>query len=415
MRSLSALATSSLLALAVALAPSAAQAQLYNSGSTGALGPLMPVEDTEVVLPDDGVLNYTFVDIPEGVRVTFRRNEDNTPVYVLATEFINVDGTIDVSGASGTDVSGLSAITRLGGVGGPGGSDGGSTNGTTGGSGIGPGPGLGHVGGTHKGGGGASPVNDGKSTGRCCVNAGGGTAYADPGYHFLHGGSGGGGGNTFAGGGGGGVLILAATTSVTINGQILARGGSIWDRAGAGGGGVIRIVSEEISGTGSIDASSRLLGCDGHNEGACGGDGIVRIEAYDISQAAFAILPSSFNSLPLDAVPYAASQRPRLVISQVAGKTPFGGSYFGHQHQSPGVSVPSETTITVEVTANFVPVEQVVNVIVNTIGGGRQIYPSTPLAGTFEQSVATADVDIPANVAIGTIEAWVPNVPIADE
>ena len=58
--------------LALLLLP-AGHAIAYNSGSTGADGAFNPVVDTEVVLPPDGIFNYTTVTIPAGVTVTFKR------------------------------------------------------------------------------------------------------------------------------------------------------------------------------------------------------------------------------------------------------------------------------------------------------------------------------------------------------
>jgi hypothetical protein len=57
----------------------------FDSGSTGADGPFAPTENTILQLPSDGVFNFTTVDIPAGVTVTFSKNTTNTPVYILAT------------------------------------------------------------------------------------------------------------------------------------------------------------------------------------------------------------------------------------------------------------------------------------------------------------------------------------------
>ena len=53
--------------LALGLCAAPASAQLYDSGSTGADGDFAPTENTQVVLPPDGVLNYANVVIPAGV------------------------------------------------------------------------------------------------------------------------------------------------------------------------------------------------------------------------------------------------------------------------------------------------------------------------------------------------------------
>ena len=49
----------------------------FTSGSTGADGALTPSVDTEVVLPPGGVLNYTTVNIPEGITVRFKSDQIN--------------------------------------------------------------------------------------------------------------------------------------------------------------------------------------------------------------------------------------------------------------------------------------------------------------------------------------------------
>jgi len=53
-----------------------------------------------VQLPESGVFNFTTVNIPAGVTITFRRNSRNTPVTILASGNVTIAGTIDVSGGS---------------------------------------------------------------------------------------------------------------------------------------------------------------------------------------------------------------------------------------------------------------------------------------------------------------------------
>ena len=76
----------------------------FDSGSSGADGELVPQEDVQVVLPADGILNYTRVNIPAGVRVTFKKNAANTPVRMLVTGNVDIAGVIDVSGEDGAAV-----------------------------------------------------------------------------------------------------------------------------------------------------------------------------------------------------------------------------------------------------------------------------------------------------------------------
>src|SRR5262245_44636785 len=93
----------------------------------------------EVELPPDGRLECTTVTVDAGGTLTFKKNGLNTPVYILATDDIVVNGRIDVRGRTGT------SSPPLGGPGGPGGFDGGDPGvaEVSPGSGNGPGAGAG--------------------------------------------------------------------------------------------------------------------------------------------------------------------------------------------------------------------------------------------------------------------------------
>ena len=54
----------------------------FDSGSTEADGAFNPVVNTQVQLPPDGIFNFTTVNIPSGVTVTFAKNDTNTPVTI---------------------------------------------------------------------------------------------------------------------------------------------------------------------------------------------------------------------------------------------------------------------------------------------------------------------------------------------
>ena len=119
-------------------------AMAFDSGSTGADGPLNPTVDTVIALPDDGVFNYTSINIPAGVTVRFERNTTNTPVRLLVADDAQIDGIIDISGqdspAIGPAGDGVPADDGLPGIGGPGGFHGGGGGGAGGGGGGGGGP-----------------------------------------------------------------------------------------------------------------------------------------------------------------------------------------------------------------------------------------------------------------------------------
>lgn len=131
--------------------PSALAQVPFNSGSTGVLGALNPTSNTAIALPPDGVLNYTTVNIPAGVTLTFTSNASNTPVTLLASGNVTIVGTVSVNGFDGVPQSSTGPTLNVGALGGPGGFAGGNggqrgTNdsGTTG-QGPGGGPGCASV------------------------------------------------------------------------------------------------------------------------------------------------------------------------------------------------------------------------------------------------------------------------------
>src|SRR6218665_889306 len=265
----------------------------FDSGSTGADGALNVTVNTEIVLPPSGVLNYTSINIPAGVTVTFRKNVTNTPVYLLASGSVTIAGTISIQGAHGraTGTSGDGALGDDGipGVGGPGGHDGGrggrqdaasTPEIIRAGPGLGPGGGLGGKEGGNgcsssgyypgEGTGGAYAVAAYQAYAKYLCAAASLTKFSRPyGSALLQpllGGSGGGGGNggvTYpgsGGGGGGGALLIASSATVKMTGTIDARGGDAGGNAGTGvggsgaggSGGAIRLVATSIAGNGRL-------------------------------------------------------------------------------------------------------------------------------------------------------------------
>lgn len=222
-----------------------AWAQTFSSGSTGALGALNPTSNTTVTLPPDGVLNYTTVNIPAGVTVTFQRNAANTPVTLLATGDVTIAGTVSVNGGTGPNSG------PVPGQGGPGGFPGG----------VGGSP---PVGGSGPGGGGSGGVTNNNATY--------GVSSAFVSLLPLFGGSGGGGGpigsfGTPTGGGGAGSIVIASSTKITVTGSVTATGGNggavtggTSFQGGGGSGGAIRLVAPQVTGTGSLLAQGGLQG-----------------------------------------------------------------------------------------------------------------------------------------------------------
>ena len=224
-------------------------AAAFDCGSTGTNGQMYITNSTTLNLPPDGVFNCTTVTVASGATLTFSNNVLNTPVYLLATSDVTINGTIDVSGQC--------AGTGIPGRGGPGGFSGGCVGST--------------MTGQDAGGGGCGP-GGGKADWSCGVY---GTpialsaqfsSYANTNVYGnsllipLIGGSGGGGssgtrGNS-PGGGGGGAVLIASNTKITVNGAANSNGGNGLGGGNApgGSGGAFRLVAPIVTGNGNIAA-----------------------------------------------------------------------------------------------------------------------------------------------------------------
>jgi len=425
--------------LLATLAAASAQAAV-NSGSTGADGALNPTVPTQIVVPESGILNYTTVNIPAGVTVTFKKNTANTPVFILATGDVTIAGTIDIRGSdaksTGTYGDGVLGDDGIPGVGGPGGFDGGRggrddtafrTDIIRGGTGLGPGGGLGGVEG-----------GDGCNTIGYYHYIGIGGAYGDKAYQPygasyyctastitvfskpygsvllqpLIGGSGGGGGRGgtvfpgSGGGGGGGAILIASSTKVTVTGTINARGGDSGGVAGTnaggtgggGSGGAIRLVATTITGNGSLLAEG---GCNNQNNQprqGCGSTGYANQYGGSVGRIRIEgeVITYSGNSQPAYAAdvpgPIFIADAPSLRIASVAGQAvppnPTGNA---------DITLPSNTTAPVDVTFQTVNVpigNTVLLRLVPAYGQPTEVL-SPAIAGTTSAGTATVSVTLP--------------------
>lgn len=437
------LAHRSLRPLAALIALSLSGAVLaFESGSTGADGALNPTVNTQIQLPANGVLNYTTVNIPAGVTVTFAKNTTNTPVVILVGGDATIAGTIEVSGTPGA-ATGAAGDGNIGddgtpGRGGPGGYDGGQggrvdTDPANRISQAGQGP----------GGAGRSAVF---SNGTPCGGAGGGfgstggaggwtatqcptPAYMTPGGTYgvanllpLIGGSGGGGGasgTTFrgaGGGGGGGAVLIAASGTLSVTGAIRADGGAGGTIAGAGvgaaggggSGGAIRLIATSLSGNGTISAAGGNAQRSGTPDnsyfvGGAGGVGRIRLEAETFTRTAATTPAHSFGAPG----PVFVAGLPTLRISKVAGVdapvAPTGNA---------DIALPEDTAnpVEVEVSTTGVPLGNTVTITVTPAYGATSSHVSNALAGSEDDATATASVTLPAgpSTLLATVSYSVP-------
>jgi hypothetical protein len=270
-----------------------AWAQPFNSGSSGSYGPIdVSTGNVTLDLPANGIFHCSTVNIASGRTLTFRKNPLNTPVVLLATGDVTINGTIRLDGSSGNNVSG--------GAGGPGGFDGGNPGSVSVPPGAGYGPGAGRPGQNSAapdgaGGGSYATVSTASSTNKGAVY---GSALLVP----IVGGSGGGGyvGTPGAGGGGGGgALLIASNTRINLIGSIGASGG------GSSGSAQNAPV---ITGNGSLFVSAS----------SGGGAGRIRIDTLDRSGINFGFNPGGITSIGSMMIVF-PEPLPRLNITEAAG------------------------------------------------------------------------------------------------
>ncbi len=427
-RSLGKFAWSVIVALASGFAPQFAWA--FDSGSTGADGALNPTVNTVLQVPPSGVFNFTSVNIPAGVTVSFKKNVSNTPITILASGDVTIAGTLHVNGGWSTAVGAASdgnpGDDGLPGLGGPGGYDGGSGGvvGSTerGGNGYGPGAGAG---GWYSctptlcqkyGGGGAGFATAGVDGSSCVSNSAGpgvgGSGYGSIILLPLIGGSGGGGGDAGSifrgsgGGGGGGALLIAASGTVTITGSISANGGNSGTSSGAadiptgggGSGGAIRIVATQITGNGSINAAGGQAGLPPTTNqcyfvGGNGSPGRIRLEAEIYTRTA-GTTPSFTFGTPSSVF---VAGLPTLRIDSVAGvqapAEPTGNA---------DIVLPTTTAnpVTVVLKTTSVPVGNTVKVTVTPSFGAATSTISPALTGTTASASTSVSTNLPTGPSV---------------
>ncbi len=382
-----------------------------------------------VDLPENGIICLRQITTNSG-ELKFNRNSDNTPVYILVEENIDMGSRyFNVDGKGGTNITRI-GMTYSGGLGGPGGSDGGScdfvdSTSLRAGEGIGPGGGRASIKPYAGGGGGASAIRPGLRGGNS--GAYGGDVYSQIDDRLLHGGSGGGCGNDstgaaathgYGGSGGGGVLVVAAGTEINISsGRFLARGGPACNGGGAGGGGVVRLISPKIYGSGHIDTRGGAAygACpngtargpfDVHTAvscgttspyGGCGGTGLVKIEGYDISGAFLSYIYRTQGEFAKDANPdlsirygtpqpivLATEDIPTVEIINVGAlfdttwqdQTPPPVDYAIHPYTAPGMYFRGGQQVTVKVETNHVPSNATLYLRMNAMDPDVDLYPA---------------------------------------
>ena len=172
------------------------------------------------------VFKYASVNVPAGVTVTFKNHPTYAPVVWLVQGSVSVAGTVSVDGRQDSSGPNAAFPTEPG----PGGFRGGAAGPSGTGVGLGPGATANHA--TYN------------------------TTYGNPQILPLIGGSGGGGySGNYSGTGAGGAILVAAPGTVQVTGSITARAPAELVSY-HGSGGAIKLIANQIAGTGSLNAAT---------------------------------------------------------------------------------------------------------------------------------------------------------------
>jgi hypothetical protein len=390
------LPVASLAAVALLVCAQSAFAQ-FSSGSNGKDGAYAPTvsgnfDPTDFHGPGvpNNVFNFTTITIPAGVTITFTASLDNQPIYFLATGKVEIDGTLNLNGANGANAtnSTTEASMRVPALPGSGGYAGGVGGNSKQPATAGDGPG-----GTLPG------YLSGGLTGDAVFT---GDSYLNP----LIGGSGGGGapgsgcggfsGFDAGGGAGGGAILIASSTQIVLNGSITANGGQGGQDGCAdtenGSGGAIRLVSNTISGTGSLVASGG-----GYPEAPYAG--LIRLEAYSDT-----FPPNGAFSTPYaESSPYGLSAptvpQPSVRATSING-TPITENPFSF----PDITINTANPVPVVITGVQVPVGTVANLIILGETADQDSLSCT-LEGTVATSTCTIDITFYHGGSWGLVKA----------
>jgi len=373
----------------VAWLPARGRAQV-NSGSNGSDGALdfsAINYSTNIVIDmhdhPNGIYQYTYVNIPSGVTVSFIPNANNTPVYWLVQSNVVINGTVNVAGLS---VNTAQCCITQGGAAGPGGWPGGN-GGTSGGG----GQGLG---------GGAAGLRSGCSASHANPVSCNGTeaAYGNDFLISLLGGSGGGGATDpspgLGGGGGGGAILIATSTQIQLFGSISAVGGngfaynpsSYLVYSGNGSGGAVRLVASKLTGNGIINVSG---GSQGQGDAS---SGFIRFDTYD-NEFRGTILGVFTQGSQFIIIP-TSGQLPQLTVTSVGG-VPVSASPTGVLSTPDAVlSSQQNNPIPVVVSCANLPLNTQIAVSVKPANGAA-VSATGYNTGTLASSTATFSINMP--------------------
>ncbi|MDJ0837689.1 MAG: hypothetical protein QNK37_14330 [Acidobacteriota bacterium] len=380
-------------------------AQLVIDGADGSDGALEPTADITIDLDDAAtnawnatntspgrgtydaakwavVFRYDSVMIPEEVTVSFSNHASRAPVVWLVSGDVVIDGVVDLNAFP---VTLANPNPQTFGEPGPGGFRGGYMNHHT----FEPGPGFGP-------GGGALAGNASYGT----EGIGNTATYGNTQIVPLIGGSGAGahfiaGSGPYIGEGGGGAILIAARGTITVNGQILARGRL---NLKASSGGAVRLVADEVNGAGLLDASG----------GNGGGMGRIRVEA-NVIEGTLQSQPGASVSEPDDPPliwPQAGS--PTLRIVSIAGIDAPPDPRANMDLPGADVQIGEDSPVDIVIESRGLAVDAVVTVRLVSRRGQAIIAEAAFDSGTMTQATWIANVSFPSGYTAIQVKAVTP-------
>jgi hypothetical protein len=328
---------------------------------------------------------YSSITVANNRDITFINHPSGAPVVWLSQGDVTITGIVHLDGEDGAGINTLESFA----TGGPGGFRGGKAKGATGPESGGHGPGGGSV--NPEGAGGAGSY----------ATMGGGTfsgvLYGNTGAFPLIGGSGGAGTSENKGGGaGGGALLIATPGTCTVNGSILARGGTGGNGfgggdGGSGSGGAIRIIASNFGGNGLLSAR----GGQGSDGVQTGGDGRISVEA-EVYSFAGTSEPLNAFSTAMDPLRIARdTSTPSVRVASVAGELVDTDPRARFNLTSTDVELADEGTATVIIEGeNIANTSTVTLRIVRAGNTTDEIVTATFVSETGTTSTWTVDIDV---------------------
>lgn len=344
------------------------------------------------------VFKYTTIDIPHGVRITFKNHSKGAPVVWLAMGDVDFGGGASSAGNISVSGNNKSSSVRYAEPG-PGGFAGGAPP-TSGGlspleGSAGFGPGGGERGASLSAGGGGSYGLPGEK-GFDVDGGAPGLVYGNSRIVPLIGGSGGAGHETAGpspGGAGGGAILIASSGSINLGPNsnetaIRANGGF---GNGGGSGGAIRLIANTISGVGLL----RALGKEGGGGTGNGGDGRIRLEAFTIRDEVDTGIPLRTSTDPDPVFPPVGTPTLRAVMVDSVPISPDPRAGV----QTVDAEVLTNSTVTLHIEATNIAIGTIVDVRVTPAADASFTVQATPLTGSSTFSTATAQLALPAGTS----------------